>query len=261
MSTTEPPGWSWNGKRDVYQGLPKKDRERPIPLGELSDWLLNPDSHLRIQQHLNRYFTIYKGRFFEILREKSSPRRFGILDVSAAETLSVVVPPQAVNWLTSTDKERDALLDEICDVLVPGKDDLRTCDLRLLTGDQKRPEAGGALFHLYYLFRKNKIGPVTTSKLLAVKFPKVVPILDSRVSALLKLRQHGDWWLTVRSLLIDPNYDVSTTISGFALPTSAENVSLLRRLDIILWMEAHARQIRPMGKNDGNPSVRNRYSN
>ncbi len=99
MSESHLPGWRWDGKRDVYEGLPTKDRKQTIPLDELADWLTASDSQLRIQQHLTRYQESYKGRFFEALSAKSSSRRFEIFDVSAAETLSVTVAPRALNNL------------------------------------------------------------------------------------------------------------------------------------------------------------------
>ena len=234
-------GWKWVDNRDVYEGLPAKDWKEPILLDELAAWIFDDDSQVRISQHLIQYLSFYKGRFFEVLREQSSPQRFDIFDVSAAEALSVKVLPRSVNRLLSEDETRDALMDEIYDSLTPGKDTLWTCDEALLTGERKHLETSGALFHLYYLLRQYGIGPVTTSKLLAAKFPNVVPIRDSQVSSLLRMNPNNDWWLAVRSLFVDPPNNLVDALNAFALPDDAPNVSTLRRLDIILWMEALAR--------------------
>ena len=243
MNTTDSPGWKWNEKRDVYEGLPDRDKKWPISVDELFEWLLASDSQLRMQQHLNRYFESYKGRYFEILRAQSSQRRFEIFDVSAAETLSVTVPPRAVNRLLDKDKTRDDLLDEAFDSLTPGRDALWTCELELLKGDRKGLGASGPLFHLYYLLREYGIGPVTTSKLLAAKFPNVVPIRDSKVSALLGLKPTEDWWLAIRHLLEVDGGRVVSTLGDLEIARNQSETTIVRRLDIILWMEANAREI------------------
>lgn len=249
MSTADSPGWTWNGKRDVYEGLPKKVRKQQIHISELADWLRDQDSQVRIQQHLNRYLRSYKGRFFEVLRGQSSPRRFEIFDVSATETLSVTVPPRAVNKLLES-QEIAETVGAICDSLVPGRDTLWTCDLDLLTGDKDALDTSGLLFGLYYKLRDRDIGigPVTTSKLLAAKFPKVVPIRDSQVAELLGMTRRTDWWTAIRDQLTS---QLAQHLDGLTLPDGTGDVSTLRRLDIILWMEANAREISPRRQTEG----------
>jgi hypothetical protein len=241
VSTADSPGWTWNGKRDVYVGLPRNVWKQQIHITKLADWLLNEDNQVRIQQHLNRYLQSYKGRFFETLREQSSTRRFEIFDVSAAEALSVTVPPRAVNKLLES-QEIAETVGTICDSLVPGKDTLWTCDIDLLTGDKDALDTGGLLFGLYYKLRGKDIGigPVTTSKLLAAKFPKVVPIRDTQVAELLGMTWRNDWWTAIRDQFTPK---LVQHLDGLTLPDGTGHVSTLRRLDIILWMEANARGI------------------
>jgi hypothetical protein len=249
VNTADSPGWKWNGKRDVYEGLPKNARKQQIHISELADWLRDQDSQVRIQQHLNRYLRSYKGRFFEVLRGQSSPRRFEIFDVSAAETLSVTVPPRAVNKLLES-QEIAETVGAICDSLVPGRDTLWTCDLDLLTGDKDALDTSGLLFGLYYILRGRDIGigPVTTSKLLAAKFPRVVPIRDSQVSELLGMTRKNDWWTAIRDQFTP---QLVQHLDGLTLPDGTGHVSTVRRLDIILWMEANARGISPHRQPEG----------
>jgi hypothetical protein len=133
---------------------------------------------------------------------------------------------------------------------MPGRDALWTCDDALLKGDKNALDTSGALFRLYHILRSRDvgIGPVTTSKLLAAKFPNVVPIRDSRVEALLDISPEGNWWIAIRELLSPQLVD---HLDGLTLPDGIGDVSTLRRLDIILWMEANARGISPRRQTEG----------
>jgi hypothetical protein len=241
VSESHLPGWRWDGKRDVYEGLPEKDHEWPITLDQARSWLLGQENQLRIRQHLERYLTTYDGRFFEHFVLKSERRQFTPWDVLAAESLSVTVPARAINRLIDGQEVREAV-GAILDSLMPGRDALWTCDDALLKGDKSALDKSGALFRLYYILRSRDIGigPVTTSKQLAAKFPNVVPIRDSRVEALLDISPEGSWWIAIRELLSPQLVD---HLDGLTLPDRVPYVSTLRRLDIILWMEAIARGV------------------
>lgn len=230
-----------HGESDRYPPA-EADKGIPVRLVDAHGWLVDDGNRSRLEDHLDWYLRYYKGRFFEALRVDNDPCRFEILDISAAETLSVVVPPLAVNRLLNEDRTRDSLLDRIYNSLTAGKDTLWTCDVGLLTGNRKNLQKSGALFRLYYLLREYGIGPVTTSKILAAKFPNVVPIRDSKVSALLDLKPTEDWWLAIRSLFLNSQVDLSVVISALEVPTGLSKINVLRRLDIILWMEAKARK-------------------
>lgn len=59
--------------------------------------------------------------------------------------------------------------------------------------------AKSAANDLWRAVRKAGVGPVTTSKLLARKRPKLLPVIDSVVQDTLKHPARGDFWLTLRS--------------------------------------------------------------
>lgn len=231
-------------ERDVY---PIADREEtePIPVDEVRDWLLHQADKQRLEDHLDWYLRTdnnYDGRHFEWFVDQSTKRQFDTFHVLAAESLSIRVPPKAVRRLLEPNRDRAALLNEIHESLRPGADTLWTCDRSLLVGDEKDLTSSGALYRLYYDLRRGGIGPVTTSKLLAAMFPAVVPIRDSMVSALLGLKSSDDWWLLARGLFERAGKSLAVYLDGLAIPDDASPVTTLRRLDIILWMEANARQ-------------------
>jgi len=244
-------------RRDRY--LPEEENEsEPLRVGSLRDWLLNQANEQRLEDHLDWYLRTdngYDGRHFEWFVSQSSHDRFDAYHVLAAESLSIKVPPRAVRWLLERDPDSASLLNEIHELLRPGADTLWTCDRTLLTGERRHLASSGALFRLYYRLRtlgtndltRGGIGQVTTSKLLAAMFPEVVPIRDSMVEALLGLDDHENWWLTVRKLLEDDGQSLVRLLDGLRVPEGSEDVTTLRRLDIILWMEANARGLTPKG--------------
>jgi hypothetical protein len=236
-------------ERDVYPIADHEETE-PIPVDEVRNWLLHQADKRRLEDHLDWYLARYAGRQFEWFSEQGEGQRFSSFHVLAAESLSVKVPPTAARWLLEPNRSRDELLEEIHLSLVPGRDTLWTCDVELLRGTRQALESSGALYRLYHNLRtlgtndltRGGIGRVTTSKLLAAMFPAVVPIRDSMVSALLGLTSSDDWWLLARGLFEHAGESLAVYLDGLAIPHDASPVTTLRRLDIILWMEANARQ-------------------
>ncbi|SFW63930.1 DUF6308 family protein [Amycolatopsis australiensis] len=91
---------------------------------------------------------------------------------------------------------------------------------------------------LWNLFRRcgGSHRPVTASKLMARKRPRLIPVYDSRVRAVLRA-PHSEWHCLWSWFHTDP-----TRIAAVeALRTEAggiEDISLLRCLDVVLWMRA-----------------------
>lgn len=111
-------------------------------------------------------------------------------------------------------------------VALPGRFKIPTCGL-------------GNLSRLYLKLRDQKgLGKVTTSKLLAAKFPNVVPIRDSLVEQVLGWSDSAAWWMPMRELLLSGVHEI---VSNLQLPDGAPAVTTLRKLDVVLWMEARNR--------------------
>jgi len=232
-------GWKWDGKQDIYLPTLPSEMNKPIPDTEIRGWLLADENKQRIQNHLSRYFTVkYSGKHFEWFVDQSHSKSFTPWDILAVEALSVTVPTETARWLFEPHKRRDELLAESRHRLVPGQDSLWTCDENLLSD-------GGSLSDLYTLIReKDGLGQVTASKLLATKFPAAVPIRDSKVETLLGLEKSREWWAPIRGLFSASGRSLAEHLNGLNVPVEVGTVTTLRRLDVILWMEAKARRIK-----------------
>lgn len=205
-------------------------------------WLKQESNQKRLQDHLAKYFgqtldgrARYSGQHFERFIGMSTPERFTAFDILAAESLSVDVPADVAYWLTRPDPDRDDLLWESLRDFSQGQT-LWNCDSALLADD-------GHLSRLYLKLKDRKgLGKVTSSKLLATKFPNVVPIRDSLVEQVLGWSNQTDWWMPMRNLLLSGVHEV---IANLPLPAGAPAVTTLRKLDVVLWMEAKSRGFKP----------------
>jgi hypothetical protein len=204
-----------------------------------ADWLNDEANCGDLQNHLNRYFGIgsdgrpmYTGQYFERFISLSDESHFTAFDVLAAESLSVVIPGEAAYRLVH-DRVVERLLHE-------ARDDLASV-ASLVECDESKLAEGRPLSNLYYHLRDyDDLGRVKVSKLLAAKFPHIVPIRDSLVEQLLGWEDQTEWWLPMRQLA----QSVRATIDKLDLPESAPAVTAQRKLDVVLWMEAKARDIK-----------------
>ena len=74
------------------------------------------------------------------------------------------------------------------------------------------------------------MGPTTISKLLAAKRPRLVPVTDSVVVKTLPSAGH---WAAFANALKDR--DIRTTVEQ-ATSEAPAHLSLLRRIDVVVWM-------------------------
>lgn len=205
-------------------------------------WMVgNPE---RVATHLARYFLPHEdvaediragfsGRLFEHHLRRSTAERFTPLDVLAVEALSVDVPPLVAARLVDVREERFAGLLLSCRAALRDVADLRDVPDELIDG--------GPLVALHRELRDLPgLGTVVTSKLMAAKFPAHVPIRDRLVEEHLGLAKSRTWWAPIRELVSAGG--VAETLLGAALPDGAPEVTLLRRLDVVLWMEERARR-------------------
>lgn len=189
---------------------------------DLGDWC--HEHAEQIKRDFDRYFQSFNGRHFERFSAMGSadPYRFVATDILAVEALSVGVPPNSTAKLIDTEAEEfGAMLRDI----PPDKDlwEVKPSDL-----DKNSPAS-----KLYYrLTALRGVGPVTATKLMASKRPRLMPVIDTLVSKLLQ-PPAGRFWLPMHNQLADPERrkKIADVVS-----CAPDNVTLLRRIDVAVWM-------------------------
>lgn len=209
----------------------------PIGCERFPGWLsANADA---ATQHLANYFggdpeITYQGRYFESFQQLSTVGSFTAEDFLAIGALSVTVPAQTAHHIiTDASGDYRQLLSD-CQHLIDNTPptDLATCPEPWLSDDTS------PFVRLYRRIRNEPgCGPVITSKLLAAKYPTLIPIRDSRVEWLLNLSHSSDWWKPMRELFAA----TSATLTRLTGTGIFDHVVALRRLDVVLWMEASTR--------------------
>jgi hypothetical protein len=177
---------------------------------------------------VQRYFTEgFTGSRFEVLADRD-PYRITGNDIVAVSTLGVAVPAHVAIWLLGEGRRTVAeLLREI-------PVDVDIWD----SGDALEP--GGAAWQLWDVLlgcgwpgprTGNGMGGTITSKLMAAKRPRMIPVRDSVVRQILP--STGQVWADLRNALGD---EALRSRIEHATGRAPAHVSLLRRLDVALWM-------------------------
>ncbi|MEJ2862399.1 DUF6308 family protein [Actinomycetospora flava] len=119
-------------------------------------------------------------------------------------------------------------------------------DLHAATDEEIGPRSHAA--RLWDVVRKRRdrssVGPTRTSKLLARKRPRLLPVYDKVVRKELRLPHHRDYWLEMRDLLRDHPPYVDELRCAHHRAGLAESISTARTLDVLLWM-SHPRRKPP----------------
>lgn len=181
---------------------------------------------------LERYFADdapggarFTGRWFERHAANTDPFRFEAGDLLAVEALSVQVPPEAAaSLLLASGTVYDALLRQL-PVGVP------LWEVNPVVLDGPASELHAALDQL------PGVGWVTAGKLMAAKRPGLIPILDEKVRTL-ATPPEGQFWASMRELLVAVTRREEIERHLAAAPG---HVTLLRRIDVVLWMRATGR--------------------
>ena len=107
-------------------------------------------------------------------------------------------------------------------------------------------QKGGHASELWRLLREVvDIGPVKTSKLMARKRPRLIPIYDKWVGSVLRLESSEGYWTKYRDLMLTEEDGVPLHVRLQDLIVEAglsEAVTPLRACDVILWYWANRRQ-------------------
>lgn len=199
-----------------------------------SDWLTDSARSLDHQHSLNRYFgingetEIFQGRNFEWFISKSQNGIFTPFDFLAIGSLSVEIPAESQRFLLEDPGSNYENLLGVCRAYVISNQASEALSWIWKTGNP--------LESLYSELRDVRgIGPVVCSKLMAAKFPDIIPIRDSKVEALLGCEERVFWWQPILELYETVKQALNTFYTGQV------NVTNLRKLDVILWMEAQKR--------------------
>ncbi len=225
----------------------EENRGIPIPIGGAAAWIEgNPE---RVASAVYCYFyphpdqeKIFQGQHFEWFIGRSDPSRFTTDDLAAIGALAVSVPAQTGRHLV---EDLDGTFQDLlarCHAEIT-ECDLAAPELNLATCPDEWIESNDSPFALLYneVRALPGVGYVTCSKLLATKFPALIPIRDGRVERLLELEKDNHWWKPMRQLL--QTRGVLEVLQGITLPSGSATPTTLRRLDVALWMEARSRGI------------------
>lgn len=196
---------------------------------DLGDWF--SDNATKIQKNLKRYFggkndDQFTGRWFEVFSAAGDAAQFEPSDLLAVEALSVRVPTESAALLLVTEGDRfNKMLAKIP----------RDVDLWEVPRSEVEPQSTAAQLHSA-LKTLDDVGYVTAGKLLAAKRPRLIPILDWKVERLLEPPKNR-FWVTMHDQLTDEprRQTIAEVCTG-----APRGVSLLRRIDVALWMHATA---------------------
>lgn len=184
---------------------------------------------------LRRYFgtsgspEAFTGRHFDVLIDAHSPYRYTADDLVAVSMLSVNVPPESAAWLLGV--SGDAL--EVSRLLRRIPADVDIWDHR---ADLGRDSAAWELWSL--LDARAGLGPTITSKLMAAKRPRLVPVQDQVVwNALMGAEVTGYWeaWRDHLRGSLGQKLVVACDVlrAQAKLPVA---ITTLRILDVVIWM-------------------------
>lgn len=214
----------------------------PIGINHVAEWIneTSKRNHAYLQSLLNRYFgkgseyVGYQGRQFEWFIGQSEKGSFTSEDLLAIGALSVQVPASTARKLIEDENGEFGPLIGRCHVFAEENQAIEQKDWLWEEGSP---------FNELHLALNNKslpgVGKVVRSKLMAAKFPESIPIRDSRVEALLECSGHDEWWRPMHRLLSE----TQKALSSLEIFNPSIEVSLLRKLDVVLWMEASDREV------------------
>jgi hypothetical protein len=206
-----------------------------VTLGaRLREHVLADDAEAMLAHYLDGSFS---GAWFEKLGgpgdDPSVADRFTPADILAVSTLSVKIGGwPAIELLYRRADELTGLLEAIP----------RDVDLQNAT-DEHLASVYAAQNALNQI---DGIGHVSRSKLLARKRPRIVPIRDTHVLLALMGRDHGNFAQPLREALRGDD-EVRGRLEALGSTAERSHLSLLRVLDIVVWMRAHgAASVKPV---------------
>ena len=176
---------------------------------------------------LKQYFVSFTGAYFERLADTANPNRITEKDIVAVSMLGVQIPAEAAVWVLGEGADR---ISELLTDIPYTSDDDTICDQTVSLG------RGSASYELYYLLRELRdVGRTKATKLMAAKRPALIPVYDSVVGSALGIGPDDDDWARWRAVLADENVRSEVRHVRDEVP-AASGLSLLRTMDIVVWM-------------------------
>lgn len=149
--------------------------------------------------------------------------RFTPADILAVSMLSVDVPAPATLRILDPGQHH---LNEVLATL--------PTDLDLVDADDRPLQAGD---RLWTLVREAGVGPVTTSKLLARKRPRLLPVIDTVVKAEVGHPRRGDFYRTLQQHLAADHQALHRHLEHLReLAGIGDDISAIRCFDILVWL-------------------------
>jgi hypothetical protein len=214
-------------------------KSSPIGMDEITEWMNSMDNRNHLQDLLDKYFggengsNGYEGRQFEWFVGQSNSAAFTAMDILAIGALSVDIPATTSRRLVEDSSKMYANHLTACREWA--QQHSHHSDADWLWADDSP-------FNNFYedLRKEEGVGKVVCSKLMAAKFPELIPIRDSKVEALLEYQKVKEWWKPMHHLLLD----TLETLNSLHIKNKDIRVTPLRKLDVILWMEAKRRGLK-----------------
>ena len=191
----------------------------------------------QVQQLLRDYFATTGNRFtgsqFEKCCDSTRPNEITEKDLMAVQTLSVEIPIRPALWILSEDGSR-----QISRLLSQTKPSTEMWDQEA----EAALAEGGPLSELWDLLltaywpepqKANYLATTKISKLIATKRPRLSPVLDSVITQKV-FPGTSKFWKHFRVALSDEGLREHLR-SVTDIPEVPADVSLLRRIDVVLW--------------------------
>jgi hypothetical protein len=178
---------------------------------------------------LEAYFfgNAYTGSSFETFCSKV-PNKFTAEDIVAVSMLSVNIPPSASRWILKTGKEDlSKLLSKIGQNLSIDHPD----------ADLTKGSDAWNLWKMLILCWG--VGETKASKLLAAKRPFLFPIYDQHVAKALQISPDHYWEPWQNFMRHEDGEKAVKIIKQIAESLDKPDLSPLRLLDIVIWMQQH----------------------
>lgn len=216
----------------------------------LPDELTSPDMASAVELLSTYFYTTlddgspsYTGAMFERFAgggdAPAIANTFTAADLVAVSLLSVDVPGAAALGILGRNAENlNGLLERI-----PADRELRDAG-----DDEIGP--GSPADELWSSIRGCGVGRVTTSKLLARKRPRLLPVIDTVVKEVLGHPAKASFWLTLRAHLTADDGRLADRLVAIRDQAGLSDISMIRCFDVIVWM---------IGKRDGVGDTRGRY--